>query len=341
MKALAVFVLLTLTFVVFPQTNCLIEGTQIRQFSLKTKTDTISFIIPNGTIDTIKPVLIFCQGSLPIPLIIELPNGQKIIAPLANFDYKTISRNYHLVVISAPKTPVLVGLKNLNRQYCFVPDTAKPSAYSNLYLNSNYLENYTLRAKKVIAYLNKQKWVDRKRIYILGHSQGSKVAIAASVNNKRVRKVGYLSGNPLGRIDQLIREQRELCKTGKISSEESQKQIQIIYEMWRTINNNPTAIETEYGDPNKTWISFSRSMIDELLNLKQPLFVGYGTSDITAAFCDLLPIYFIRSKKTNLTHKPYLNLDHNFFEVDVEGRTDYNKSHWQDIMNDFDKWLKQ
>ena len=340
MKALAVFVVLSLTFVVFPQTNCLIEGTQIRQFSLKTKTDTINFILPNGIIDTIKPVLIFCQGSLPIPLIIELSNGQKIIAPLNNFDYKKISKDYHLVVISPPKIPVIAGLKNLNKQYCYVPDTAKQNTYSESYLSSYYLENYTARAKKVIAYLYKQKWVDKKRIYILGHSQGSKVAIEASINNKKVSKVGYLSGNPMGRIDQLTREQRELCKSGKISIEESQKEIQRIYKMWENISSNPNSNSTEYGDPNRAWTSFSKPMLDKMLELKQPLFVGYGTADITAAFCDLLPIYFMGSGKKNLTHKPYLGLEHNFFEVDVEGRTDYNKSHWQDVLDDFISWAK-
>ncbi|MDX2173186.1 MAG: hypothetical protein SFY56_08705 [Bacteroidota bacterium] len=340
MKTILLFLLLILTFTTFSQSNCLIEGTEIRQFSIKTKNDTIEFILPNGNIDTIKPVLLFCQGSLPIPLIIVLPNGERIIASLNNFDYKKISKNYHLVVISAPKTPLIVGLKNLNKQFCFVPDTSKQNIYSGMYINNNYLENYTARAKKVIAYLYNQKWVDKKRIYILGHSQGSKVAIEASINNKKVSKVGYLSGNPMGRIDQLIREQREICKSGKISIEESQKEIQGIYKMWENINSNPNSNSTEYGDPNRAWTSFSKPMLDKMLKLKQPLFVGYGTSDITASFCDLLPIYFLCSGKTNFKHKPYLGLEHNFFEVDKEGRINYNKCHWQNVLDDFIYWVK-
>lgn len=341
MKTILLFLLLILTSTIFSQSNCLIEGTEIRQFSIKTKNDTIEFILPNGNIDTIKPVLLFCQGSLPIPLIIALPNGQKIIASLNNFDYKKISNEYHLVVISAPKTPAVVGLQNLNKQYCFVPDTSKQNIYSSLYINNNYLGNYTARTKKVIDYLYKQKWVDKERIYVLGHSQGSKVAIEASINNKKVTKIGYLSGNPLGRIDQLIREQRESCKSGKISIEESQREIQRIYKMWETINSNPNSNSTAYGDPNRAWTSFSKPILDKMLKLKQPLFVGYGTSDITASFCDLLPIYFLSSGKINFEHKPYLGLEHNFFEVDKYGGINYYKCHWQEVMNDFDKWLKQ
>lgn len=340
MKVFISFLLLGLASNVFPQKSCLFEGTEIRHFSIKTKNDTIEFILPSGNIDTIKPVLLFCQGSLPIPLIIEIPSGQKIITALSNFDYKKISKDYHLVVISMPKTPLIASLKNLNRQYCYVPDTANPNTYSNLYITNNYLENYIERAKIAINFLYKQKWVDKKRIYVLGHSQGSKVAIGASVNNEKVSKVGYLSGNPLGRIDQLIREQRELCKSGKISIEESQKEIQLIYEMWENINSNPNNNNTEYGDPNRAWTSFSKPMLDKMLKLKQPLFVGYGTSDITASFCDLLPIYFLSSGKTNFKHKPYLGLEHNFFEVDREGRVDYNKCYWQNVLDDFIIWTR-
>ena len=35
---------------------------------------------------------------------------------------------------------------------------------------------------------------------------------------------------------------------------------------------------------------------------------------------------------------PYLGLEHNYMEVDSLGNTLYEKSHWNDVMNDFINW---
>ena len=49
-----------------------------------------------------------------------------------------------------------------------------------------------------------QKWVDKKKIYIIGHSQGAQVAIEMAKENKIIAAVGYSSGNVLGRFSQYI-----------------------------------------------------------------------------------------------------------------------------------------
>jgi len=341
MKSYLVRLILLFATVASAQDKGLITGLPARHFQLKASNDTIDFIILNGQIDTIKPVLIFCQGSNPTPLITIERNGRKFFTVLTNFDYNKISNDFHLVVISMPNTPLEIEKSKLNNQYCFVTDTNDQQSYSLLYLKNNYADNYIRRAKEVIKYLHDQKWVDSRKIILFGHSQGTKTAIGASLNNDKVFKVGYSSGNPLGRIDQLIREQRKLEQENKISPEESQQQIESIYEMWKQINENPDASTTEFGDPNKTWTSFSKPILEDLVNLNKPLYVTYGTKDITASFCDLLPIYFIRAKNNKLTLRPILGVEHNFFEIGINGRPDYNKGHWQQVMDDFIKWTKE
>lgn len=335
------YLIIVLTFLYFnicSQNIGLIEGLSARHYQLKNTKDTIDFILINGNIDTIKPVLIFCQGSKPMPLITNLPNGKKFITSLTNFDYQKISNEYHLILISSPNTPVEINEIQLSKDYCFITDTNNQQSFSSMYLKNNYADNYIRRTKEVINYLSNQKWVSPNKIILFGHSQGSKVVVGASLNNSKVYKVGYASGNPLGRIDQLVREQRKLINDGKLTQEEGQSQIESIYEMWRQINEYPNAITTEFGDPNKTWTSFSIPYIEKLLKIKQPLYVVYGTADITSSFCDLLPIYFIRSHKNNLTLKPYAGLEHNFFETDRDGRPIYTKGHWEEVMNNFIKW---
>lgn len=318
-----------------------IKDLEARHFQLKNTKDTIDFILINGSTDSIKPVLVFCQGSKPVPLITILPNGKKFITPLTNFDYKRIAKNYHLILISPPNTPVEVNRTILSKQYCFITDTNNQQSYSPLFLAGNYLDNYIRRTKEVINYLSLQKWIKKDKIVLFGHSQGSGIAIGAALNNKKVYKIGYASGNPLGRIDELVREQRKLVNEGKLSQEEGQNEIENLYAMWLEINKHPDAITTEFGDPNKTWTSFSIPQLDEILRLQQPLYVVYGTADMASSFCDLLPIYFIRQHKNNLTLKPRLGLEHNFFEVDKAGEPIYTKGHWQEVMNDFMKWVEQ
>ena len=336
-----IIVLTFLSFNIFSQDLGLLKGIDARHFQLKNKKDTIEFILISGNTNAIKPVLIFCQGSKPMPLITILSNGKKFITSLTNFDYKKISEKYHLILISSPNTPLEINETLLSKDYCFITDTSKQQSYSYMYLKNNYADNYIRRTKDVINYLYTQKWVSSNKIILLGHSQGSKVVIGASLNNPKVYKVGYASGNPLGRIDQLVREQRKLINEGILTQEEGQNQIESIYDMWRQINELPNAITTEFGDPNKAWTTFSMPIIDDLLKIKQPLYVVYGTSDISSSFCDLLPIYFIREHKNNLTLKPYPGLEHNFFEMDKDGKPIYTKGHWEEVMNNFIKWVEQ
>ena len=333
--------ILLIPSVVFTQDNGMIKGINARHFQLNNKIDTIDFIVLNGNIDTIKPVIIFCQGSKPMPLITKLPSGQMFFTNLTNFDYRNISNDYHLVLISMPQTPLIAAEEMLNRQYCYITDTSNQESYSTLYLNGNYLDNYIRRTKEVISFLYEQNWVYKGKIYLVGHSQGSKVAIGAGLLNNKIAKIGYLSGNPLGRIDQIIREQRKLAKEGKLTLEESQQKIEDIYTMWGNINKNPEAITTEYGDPNKTWTTFSKPMIDDILTITQPLYVAYGTEDITSTFCDLLPIYFINAHKNNLTLKPYIGLEHNYFEIGKDGNPIYERGHWQEVIDNFIKWINE
>ena len=316
-----------------------VKGLQARHFLLMNHKDSIEFILLNGNIDTIKPAIIFCQGSTPIPLVIRYPEGDKFIPSINNFDYQKLSKDFHIIVISMPNTPFEVDLQKLDKDFMYVIDKEKFQDLSPSYLNNNYFENYTNRAKKVINYLYKQKWVEKKRISIVGHSRGSKIAIKSSVGNKKIYKVAFLSGNPFGLIEQYIRSYRRQADLGEITVKKGQESIEEIYIAWRKINEDPNSVKRNFGDPDKTWTSFHHSLLEDFLKLDQPIFVGYGTEDVKAILCDLLPLFFIQKHKDNLTIKPYLSLEHNFFELDSKKKIDWEKPHWNDVMNDVVRWI--
>ena len=73
--------------------------------------------------------------------------------------------------------------------------------------------------------------------------------------------------------------------------------------------------------------------------MKKPIFIAYGTEDIGRAFGnDLLPIYFMNVGKTNYKVLPMVGCGHNFEEISSEGVSNFDKMHWDDVMNGFIEW---
>ena len=326
---------LTATFTWSQNRN--IINNQAIQFSLKHKNDTIDFVLIDTKTDVKKPIFLFCQGSLPLPLFVQTANDDiwMIGGGITNFDIEIIKKSYHLIVISMPKTPVIVNEKNLNKSYCYIPNLNEPDEFDPNYVKSDYLENYENRANSVLKFLRKQKWVDNSKLVVAGHSQGSKVATVITLNNKKVTHLGLFSANPFGRIDQNIRFYRKQAESNQITWQEADKAIERQYELFRKSHDDKKVKE----DSNLlAWKSFSRPLINDWLKIEIPTYLAFGTSDIASDLCDLVPLFYIQNAKTNLTFKRYLNVEHNFFEVDQQGKVNYEKENWPLVMNDFIEW---
>jgi hypothetical protein len=141
--------------------------------------------------------------------------------------------------------------------------------------------------------------------------------------------------NPFGRIDQMIRDDRKQAEQKQITWEEADKDIEKQYQLYRDAND-PKKLKTNIG--LLAWKSFSVPLIQDWLSFNKPIYMAYGTSDIVSDLCDLVPLYFIREHKNNLTYKRYLNLEHNFYEVDKDGKANFEKPHWKEVMDDFVDW---
>ena len=331
--------LLLLTQICFGQNLNIINNEAI-QFSINEKKDTINFIIIDTKLDEKKPIFLFCQGSLPMPLFVQ-PEKEKmwmIGGGITNFDINEIRKKYHLIVISMPKTPLIVEEKNLNKSYCYIPNSNEPNEFSEEYVKADYLENYQDRANKVLSFLRKQKWVDNSKLIVAGHSQGSKVATMISLKNKNVTHLGLFGANPFGRIDQLIRDKRKSAENKEITWEQADKKMEDTYQMYKDSYNENTL---KKKPDLLAWKSFSRPLINDWLKIKIPTYLAYGTNDIASDLCDIVPLFYIQNSKNNLTYKRYLNLEHNFFEVNEDGRANYEKEHWTEVMNEFVKWTSK
>jgi len=336
-------ILISVTFVfcvTFFSYSQVVKDVPARLFSIVETGDTIQFLKTDTDTIQKKPTIIFCQGSLPIPLIIDL-GTTKFIPALNNFNFRKISERYNIILISMPHTPVLVAKEQLNKRYQYVPDLKHEYRFDSLYLRDNYLEKYVERANCVLKYLKKQKWVDKNRIAVFGHSQGSYIALELAKQNPFLLAAGYAGGNPAGRFSLNIRKVRRDVLSKKITPAEGQRKIDGYYELWKSYCKgiNPAV---DHSDGAKTWTSFTVPLWEDLIRLKTPLFITYGTEDLESTeSCELLPVYFEKAGKTNYKMMPLVGCGHNFEEISPEGVSDYAKMHWDDVMNSFAKWVEK
>ncbi|MGD9929972.1 MAG: alpha/beta hydrolase family protein [Mangrovibacterium sp.] len=256
------------------------------------------------------------------------------ILPAINFDYQKLAQKYNLIIISMPHIPLVAEESQLNSNFAYVTDKTNPYSYPEAYLTADYLDNYVERGNQVIDFLLKQKWVQPDSIYIVGHSQGARVATKIAVRNMHIAALGFLSGDPLGRVTQSIRTIRLMQRTGQLSPNNAQSEIDEIYRKWEQLNGS------EANPNSNSLISFSEPLIDELTHAKLPIYIAYGTEDLNAEFCDLLPIEFVRNKKFNYKLVAYPGLEHNFMELDSSGNPDPEKFHWDEAFEGFVNWLE-
>lgn len=327
--------LLIISQLVFSQQGKIINN-QSTAFEISDKDGKIEFMVVDNELKDKKPIFLWCQGSLPYPLYVNSKEeGIWLIGGgISNFDTTNIVKNYHLVVIAMPETPLIADEKSINESYWYFGNSKNKNQPTIEFQKADYLENYVNRAQKVLKFLNKQKWVDRSKLIVAGSSQGSKVATKVATANKNVSKLGLFSANPFGRIDQMIRDYRKQAEQNRISWKEADENIEKEYQTFRDAYN-PKKVA---ANPNLiAWKSFSVPLLNDWLNFNKPIYLAYGTNDIASDLNDMVPLYFIRENKNNLTLKRYLNLEHNFFEVE-NGRPNHDKPHWEEVMNDFVAW---
>lgn len=336
-RALFPFVfLLMATYFSHAQQGELIENKALH-FSINDHNEIIDFVVVDTVINQKKPVLLFCQGSLPNPLFFELRDGGIFFfgGGISNFDLKYIRKQYHLVVISMPTVPIFAETKDLNDQYCYVPAELENRNINPTFARENYLEKYVSRAQKVIRFLWKQSWVSHDKLVVFGHSQGTKIATRLAAENKKITHLGLFAPNPFGRIDQFIRDQRTMAESGQISWQEADQNMNDYYQEYES-SFNPDSIKSNpyYREIN----SFSEPLLPYWLKLEIPVFMVYATGDSVSDLMDIMPLFFIQNRKKNISFHRRLNENHNFFEVDENGSPNYEKGHWPEVVNDFVDW---
>ncbi|MGC4038046.1 MAG: hypothetical protein QM764_18945 [Chitinophagaceae bacterium] len=307
------------------------ETSGFRLLKLLYKNDTINILIKSKKHEEHiqKPVLFFCQGSLPIPLILV---DDKVAFGTFPFNADSVTENYHLVIVGKPGVPVAAELSKLDKDYTFFE--TQPGKFPKTYLERNYADYYIKRNKEVIRYLLKQSWVTKNKLIVAGHSEGSFIAAGMASETKEVTHLIYSGGNPLGRMMTIITRDRREENDSILTAEKD-------FDEWKNIIEHPEDTSSVQGDPSRTTFSFSKSLLENFKKLTIPTLVSYGTGDYgSAPFNDYLRFEMIRLKKANFFFKAYIGKEHNYFSLKPDGSINYDDYNWDKVMRDWLYWIK-
>ncbi len=274
-----------------------------------------------------KPLFFYVQGSLPQPLI---KYDDKGLYGVFTFPTDSLSQNYHLVIVGKPYIPVIAHANTLANNFTYRNTKGLvPMAYNE----RNHLDYYVSRNRHIIRYLQQQPWVSRKRLVLAGHSEGSTICAKMASADPGVTHLIYSGGNPLGRINSIVQQnrRRETDSTGTLTDEQ--------FSYWEQVVLHPETVFPE-GDSHKATFSFSIPPVDYLLRLSIPVLVTFGTKDDSAPFNDYLHTEVIRRKRRNFTFLAYPGTEHNFFPVKADGSVDYTVYNWDKVGNDWFRWLQ-
>lgn len=297
------------------------------------KGDTVDILIKSkeGEAQKKKPLFLFCQGSLPIPLIIKYDaEGKKGIYNVFVFSPDSLSNEYHLAIINKPCIPLMLDQKSLNADLTYSDSTGRFPAH---YIERNLLDYYVGRNIAVIKYLQQQPWVSANKLVVAGHSEGSTIAAKIAHTFPKVSQLIYSGGNPYGRILTMIAQQRA-------HESDSARYGEQMFDVWKNTVANPESMDTSDGDAYKTTYEFSVPPKQYLEKLTIPVLITYGTKDYSTPFVDYFRVEMIRQKRKNFTFRAYIGLEHNFFPLKATGEKNYDIFNWNKVADEWRSWLK-
>ena len=265
-----------------------------------------------------KPLLLWEQGSLPMPLLLYDERGDFPVFP---FRPKKVLESCHLAIISKPGLPLTANVTGQN------PNAVGKRQPPPYYCARNYLEYYVRRDEAVLRYLKKQPWVEAGRVVVGGHSQGTSVVAHLAAVSGLVSRAVYLNGNPLGRQMSMLAMGRQAADTAEVAG---------TFRRWQEVVADPTRTDCLGDDPRNSY-GFAASEMPELLRTRVPVFIGFGTLDRGVAGDDYLRLETIRQHRTNFTFREYPGREHNFFGV-KNGQIDYGDFYWDRVGEDFLRW---
>jgi len=299
----------------------------------------LNVVFENDTIDILvkskkgeehikKPILFEVQGSTAVPLIVY--DGERQVS-YVSLTEGFAEKDYHLVMVNKPGLPLMSHIDKLTKGKYKDPKTKE---YPKKYLQNNNLEYYVKRNNEIINFLIKQNWVDRSKIVVVGHSEGSTIAAHMADKIEGITHLIYSGGTPYyPRILAMIQQDR------KSELKKDDGWVKKDFEYWKDLVKYPFAKDRNKGwNTNYGTYSFSQNENDVLKRLKIPVLISYGTLDEGAPFCDMFHIETIKERHTNFTFNAYIGLNH-YYQL-PKSVNNSKEDYLSKVVKDWFLWVK-
>lgn len=325
MKILITLLCLIFTFALYAQYEPKLND--YKDFSIIKQKETINFhIYPKNNIANCTDILLYLQGYGSEPFFrIERSKSDSMATIYSSmpFDLDKIPKEYALVIVDKKCVPFLVEGEPLKTAKCFYEHEG--------------LKNRVNQANEVLKYIIKNLIKKPKKVVVIGHSEGTDVVAKLGTINKQITHIGFWAGGGNTQFYDFPMFIRKEVLKGKITEEEAIGSMDTLMMQFKDIMAHENSVDKFWsGNSYKRWSSFSEPSIDNLLKINIPLYVAVGAKDesVPIESSYLIPMEFIRHKKTNLTFKVYPNYDHSFVNILEKGDEAY---HWMDVFEEFMK----
>jgi hypothetical protein len=292
-----------------------------KSMAFKFQSDRVDLIIISkvGDEKVTKPLFFFCQGSLPKPILIYNEKGLHATLP---FSETLFLNDYHIVIVAKPYIPTIANANELGEDFLFLKDKTRvipPKGYTD----RNYLDYYVFRNNFVLKQLFKERWVDKSKLVVTGHAEGSAIAAKMASIHHKITHLIYSDGNPFGQIATILNQEQNVVQT---------------LDYWKEVVEKSAIINYDNVNTFKAIHSFSLPQRENLLGLTIPILVLYGGKKSISNCIDLFQLEVISTRKQNFSFLRFANIEQDFLSFNTKNGNHCNFDNWSIATVD---WLKK
>ncbi len=205
-------------------------------------------------------------------------------------------------------------------------------------------------AVAAVALLRRQKEIDGKRIFVVGHSLGAILAPRIGTLDPAIAGLVLLSGSPRPLEDIILEQMTYLMSLKGDLTDEDKKELETIRkQVSRVKEKNLTAetpaTELPLGAPGTYWLALkSYDAAATAAKLKIPMLVLQGERDYQVTMVDFAAWKTALGARANVRFKSYPTLNHLYMEGTAKATpADYEKAGHvaPEVIDDVAAWVKK
>ncbi len=303
----------------------------------------IHYYVTGKGIDQKKPLLFLFSGTSGLPTMLVVKSGEKSLrlGTVPPDQLHSFSDAFHVVFMAKAGTPFceIVEVEEINpmknlEEYC----------PSDEYVQKAGMEWEMEASKLVIDDLLQRLAIDENKIVAMGISEGGMLVTRLAAEDSRITHLVSVISTGLNQFYSCIINRRIDAVTGALTHEEAQREVEILFAIYKDIYANPESTDKwYYGHPYKRWGSFCNFIpVDHLVKLDIPILLVAGTADRSSPILqsDYIMLEFIRRGKTNRTYHVVPGMGHSMQGVVVEDGKEKPISHRGDVFKKIKDWIQ-